>query len=83
MPLKREQLIGFGVLIGLILGIGLAFLFEYFDKTLKNPEDVEHYLDLPVLGTIPKIDEKSQKKLYGKSPAAVSKKEDYALEGGN
>ena len=83
VPLKREQLIGFGVLIGLILGIGLAFLFEYFDKTLKNPEDVEHYLDLPVLGTIPKIDEKSQKKLYGKSPAAVSKKEDYALEGGN
>ncbi len=81
-PVKREQVVGFGVIIGLLLGIGLAFLFEYFDKTLKNPEDVEHFLDLPVLGTIPKIDEKSQKKMQGKSAAALSKKKHYALEGG-
>lgn len=82
-PVKREQMIAFGVVIGILLGIGLAFLFEYFDKTLKNPEDVEHFLDLPVLGTIPKIDEKSQKKLQGKSTAVLSKKKHYALEGGN
>ncbi len=82
-PLKREQMAAFGVIIGGLLGIGFAFLFEYFDKTLKNPEDVEHFLDLPVLGTIPKIDEKSQKKMQGKSAAALSKKKHYALEGGN
>ncbi|GAK53621.1 lipopolysaccharide biosynthesis protein [Candidatus Moduliflexus flocculans] len=82
IPFKRVQVIGLGMIIGLLLGIGFAFLFEYFDKTLKNPEDVEHYLDLPVLGTIPKIDEKNQKRLQGKS-AALSKKKHYALEGGN
>ena len=78
-PLQREQIIGFGVLIGLLLGIGLAFLFEYFDKTIKNPEDVEYHLGLPVLGTIPKID-KSYGKTYGRTSSLSSKKR-YALEG--
>ena len=81
-PLQREQIIGFGVIVGLILGIGLAFLFEYFDKTIKNPEDVEQYLGLAVLGTIPKID-KNQKKVYGRSSGAKEKQTQYALEGGN
>ena len=81
-PLRREQIIVFGVIIGFVLGIGLAFLFEYFDKTVKTPEDVEYFLDLPVLGTIPKID-KADKKLYGKSSSSLSsKKKYYALEGG-
>lgn len=81
-PLRREQIIVFGVIIGFVLGIGLAFLFEYFDKTVKTPEDVEFFLDLPVLGTIPKID-KADKKLYGKSSKSLSsKKKYYALEGG-
>ncbi len=80
-PLKREQILAFGAIIGLLLGIGLAFLFEYFDKTIKNPEDAEHYLGLPVLGTIPKID-KTQKKVYGKSSSLTVKSKQYALEGG-
>jgi len=78
-PLQREQIISFGVIIGFLLGIGLAFLFEYFDKTIKNPEDVEYYLGLPVLGTIPKIDE-SYGKTYGRASSLSSKKR-YALEG--
>jgi capsular polysaccharide biosynthesis protein len=79
-PLRREQIITFGVIIGVFLGIGLAFLFEYFDKTIKNPEDVEQYLGLPVLGTIPKID-KNQNKVYGKSSTLSAQKKHYALEG--
>lgn len=81
-PMRREQIVVFGVIIGFVLGIGFAFLFEYFDKTVKTPEDVEHFLELPVLGTIPKID-KADKKLYGKSSSCLSsKKKYYALEGG-
>ncbi len=76
-PLQREQIIGFGVIIGLVLGIGLAFMFEYFDKTVKNPEDIEVYIGLPVLGTIPKIDRATDKR-QGKM---VSAKKHYALEG--
>jgi succinoglycan biosynthesis transport protein ExoP len=80
-PLQREQIIGFGVIIGLLLGVGLVFLVEYFDKTIKNPEDVERYLGLSVLGTIPKID-KDYGKAYGRASSLSSKKKQYVLEAG-
>lgn len=41
--------------LGLIGGVLLALLLEYLDDTLKNPEDVEKRLKLPVLGVIPKL----------------------------
>ncbi|PID58239.1 hypothetical protein CSB45_04000 [candidate division KSB3 bacterium] len=80
-PLNRGQIIGVGALIGLLLGVGLAFLFEYFDKTVKTPDDIEMHLGLPVLGTIPKIDKK-QGKIRGKSSPSLRAKKHYALEGG-
>ncbi len=39
-------------LVGLMLAIGIAFLVEYLDDTLKSPDDVEAVVDLPTLGTI-------------------------------
>lgn len=43
--------------LGLMISIGVSFLLEYMDSTLKTPEDIKKYLDLPVLGTIPMQDE--------------------------
>ena len=37
----------------LFLGLGLAFFLDYLDNTLKTPEDVRHYLGVPLLGVIP------------------------------
>jgi len=45
--------LGFGV--GLLIAVGLAFLMEYLDNTLKTPEDMEQSLGLPSLGVIPAI----------------------------
>lgn len=42
-----------GVLGGLVLGVGMAFLYEYMDNTIKSPEEVERIYGAPVLGTIP------------------------------
>ncbi|WP_175640719.1 YveK family protein [Metabacillus schmidteae] len=42
--------------IGLMIGVGLAFLLDYFDKTIKNEQDVERYLESPVLGSITLIE---------------------------
>lgn len=39
--------------LAMFVGCGLAFLLEYLDTTIKTPEDVQQYLDLPVLGMIP------------------------------
>ena len=41
------------VIIGLVAGIGAAFAIEYFDTTLKSPEDVEQHLGLPVIAIVP------------------------------
>jgi len=41
--------------VGLILGIVLAFVMEYFDNSIRTPEDVERHLGLPVLTVIPNL----------------------------
>ena len=43
-----------GAGVGLIFGIGIAFLLEHLDTSVKSLEDVERYLQVPVLAVIPK-----------------------------
>lgn len=44
------------LLAGLMAAVGIIFLVEYLDDTIKTSEDVEKYLGLTVLGTIPVFD---------------------------
>lgn len=46
-------------MVGLILGVLLAFVFEFLDDTLKRPDELEKHLGVPVLGVIPKLDGES------------------------
>ncbi len=55
-PKKKLNLM-LGALIGLGLGIGLTFLLEYFDDSIKDPEELER-LGFPILATIPEISSK-------------------------
>lgn len=41
--------------IGLILAGGAAYLLEYLDDTLKNPDDVQKALGLTTLGAVPQM----------------------------
>jgi succinoglycan biosynthesis transport protein ExoP len=50
---KIGQSLLLGTLLGLIGGVGVAFLREYLDNTLKTPEEAERYLCLPNLGVVP------------------------------
>jgi polysaccharide biosynthesis transport protein len=43
-----------GAIVGLIFGVGIAFFLEYLDTSVKSLEDVERYLQVPVLAVIPK-----------------------------
>jgi capsular exopolysaccharide synthesis family protein len=56
---------GVAVLLALLgsLGgsVGLAFLIEHFDRTIKGVGDVNRYLRLPTLGVIPSIPGGSEK----------------------
>ena len=42
-----------GAVLGCVLGIIVAFVFDYFDTSIKTLEDAERGLGLPVLGVIP------------------------------
>jgi capsular polysaccharide biosynthesis protein len=43
--------------VGLMLGVGIAFLLEYLDTSMKNEQDIEDVLDMPLLGVISPINE--------------------------
>ena len=43
-----------GGIMGLMFGLGLAFVLEYMDTTVKSLDDVEKYLGVPVLAVVPK-----------------------------
>jgi polysaccharide biosynthesis transport protein len=45
--------IALGIVLGLIVGVGLAFFIEYLDTSVKTIDDVERALQAPVLGVIP------------------------------
>ncbi|MED3725777.1 YveK family protein [Priestia filamentosa] len=53
-PIKPNPILNMTIalVIGLMVGVGLAFLLDYLDNTVKKERDVENQLDLPVLGTI-------------------------------
>jgi len=44
-----------GLVFSLVVSIGTAFFLEYWDDSLKYPEDVERYLGLTVLGSVPEL----------------------------
>ncbi len=53
------------------LGVMLAFVFEYMDQTFKSPREIENFLNMPFLGSIPK--KKMSDKLVINDPDKRSK----------
>ncbi|MFA9270642.1 MAG: hypothetical protein ACEQSX_07780 [Baekduiaceae bacterium] len=43
-----------GGLVGLVIGIALAFGVEHFDRRLRKPEELERESGLPLLATVPR-----------------------------
>lgn len=55
MPISPRNKLDIAVafMLSFTASLGFVFLKEYFDTSLKTVEDVEKYLNLKVLGTIP------------------------------
>ena len=53
---NRWMIVGAGVAIGFVLGIALAGAQEVKDTSLKNLKDVRAYTNLPVLSSIPLLE---------------------------
>lgn len=54
-PIKPKKALNtvISMILGLMIALGLAFTIEFFDTTFKSADDVEKYLSLAVLGSIP------------------------------
>ncbi|HWQ68713.1 MAG TPA: polysaccharide biosynthesis tyrosine autokinase [Patescibacteria group bacterium] len=52
---KRLRNLTLGIVLGLSLGIGLAFFADYLDNTVNKIEEVESTFVLPILGIVPAL----------------------------
>ena len=69
-PNKRLNLI-LALIVGLFLGVGLAFFFEYLDNSVKTPEDVEQLVRLPFFGLVPEISHERRRRLEREASCPV------------
>ncbi|GAE95232.1 tyrosine-protein kinase transmembrane modulator EpsC [Gracilibacillus boraciitolerans JCM 21714] len=53
------------MVLGAMVGVGLSFLLEYLDNTVKNEQDIETKLQLPILGVVSHIDEQDMVAIGG------------------
>uniref|UniRef100_A0A7C6EHP6 non-specific protein-tyrosine kinase n=1 Tax=candidate division WOR-3 bacterium TaxID=2052148 RepID=A0A7C6EHP6_UNCW3 len=53
---KQNAILGF--LIGLLIGVGGAFLLEYIDTTVKTSKEIEDLTGISVLATVPLVKNK-------------------------
>ncbi len=60
---NRLRTIILAFVLSLVAGIGLAFLLDFLDDTIKTVDDVDRYIHLPALALIPAA--RSEKRLRG------------------
>lgn len=67
-PIKPNKMLNIAIalVIGLMLGVGLAFLLEYLDTTVKTEQDVEELIGLPIIGVISPISQQDMQKEQAK-----------------
>jgi capsular exopolysaccharide synthesis family protein len=51
------QIVLAGVALGLLLGVGLAYLADMTDRSFRSPEEIRRRLGLPVVAHVPIIEE--------------------------
>jgi succinoglycan biosynthesis transport protein ExoP len=73
---QRMRNIMIAFVLSLVAGIGLAFLLDFLDDTIKSVDDVDRYIHLPALALIPAA--RSEKRLRG-APANAKPNEATAL----
>jgi len=79
-PIKpqKTRIIAVAVILALMVGVGLALLIEYLDNTLKSAQDVEESLQLPTLGTVPRLSRRRRKRMVPERMFVDQPKSEFA-----
>ena len=70
-PARTAMLAG---VVGLLIGLGAAFIVDYLDTSVKSEEDLERLTTVPVLAAVP-VDKPPDNR-----PITLSRPEDYSVE---
>ncbi|MDV2684418.1 Wzz/FepE/Etk N-terminal domain-containing protein [Alkalihalophilus lindianensis] len=64
-PIKPNPTLNMAIafVVGLMTAVGIAFLLEFLDTTIKSEEDIESLLELPILGAIPDMNKEIKRDL--------------------
>jgi polysaccharide biosynthesis transport protein len=62
---KTSRNTGLGLVLGLLLGFGVAVILERLDRRIMKPDDLEQVYGLPRLGDVPKSAALSRSKRHG------------------
>ena len=55
---KKLPVLAIGIVIAILGAVGTALASEYLDHSLKTPEELERQLDLPVLLSVPRVNQR-------------------------
>lgn len=53
---QRGRRIGMALVLGILAGVGLAFLVENLDETIRTPEDLREQFSIPLFGFVPPLE---------------------------
>ncbi|MGG0671145.1 Wzz/FepE/Etk N-terminal domain-containing protein [Lederbergia citrisecunda] len=64
LPVKPDPILNMGIatIVGLMIGVGITFLLEYLDTTIKSEKEVDELFALPILGLVGVISKKEVRK---------------------
>ncbi|RMH52416.1 MAG: polysaccharide biosynthesis tyrosine autokinase [Zetaproteobacteria bacterium] len=65
-PVKLGQTAAAGFLLGLVLGLVIALILEAMDTSIGTIEEVESFLELPVIGYIPQLEQEEAEEIFSR-----------------
>jgi capsular exopolysaccharide synthesis family protein len=71
--------LGLGGFLAILLSLGTALVLEAMDRSIKNIEEAQLLLDLPLLGTVPLINSEVNKSIGGSEQNPPSIERSYAV----
>lgn len=69
-----------GILLGVMMGISIAFVLDFRDNSIKSVSDLKRSVDLPVLGVVPSFSSEFKKSLGNNNSQGESKNKEVEFE---